>query len=170
MPNSSQNRVTRRYGVPGRWLRVDVRGGRDIVHDGLTRALRQDGADMRSCSSVIRPMTQPDRQNTAPWSSSILAFFMEGFALYGASYCASPQAIAPSSVESSPAKASAPPREEISWRERRRAVAMVSSLTRAEVTEVADDANRARPESETAFGTAFFDTDRSSRSNWLTKP
>src|SRR5258708_18302246 len=76
MPNSSQsaNGVTRLYGVAGRGLRVGSRDGRDIVHDGVTRPPRLDEPDVRSCPSVMRPMTQSDHRNAAPWSSPILAF------------------------------------------------------------------------------------------------
>jgi hypothetical protein len=171
MPKSSKsaNSVTRLYGVPSRALCVGSRDRRDIMHDGLARAPRLDGADVRSRPPVMPATTRLDRQDTAPWSS-ILAFFMEGFALYGASYCAYPHAIATSPVETSPTQASAPPPDEISWRERRRAMAIVSSSTHSEVTEVAGDANRAGPRSETASGNEFFDTDRSNRRNWLTKP
>jgi hypothetical protein len=84
MSNSSKsvNSVTRMYNVPSRALRVDLRDRCGTVHDGLTRAPRLDEAELRSRPSVIPAMTRLDRQNTAPWSS-ILAFFMEGFALYG---------------------------------------------------------------------------------------
>jgi hypothetical protein len=162
MSNSpkSVNSVTRLYGVPSRALGVGLRDRHDIVHDGLMRAPRLDGADVRPRPSAMPAMTRPDRQDSSPWSSSILAFFMEGFALYGASYCASPHVIATSRVEPSPTQANGPPPQASSWRERRKAIIIVSSSTRSEVREVADAANRA----------GFVDTDRSSRRNWLTKP
>jgi hypothetical protein len=125
---------------------------------------------MRSRPSGMRPTKQPDRQNTAPWSLSILAFFMEGFALYGASYCGSPHAIATSPTDTSPAEASAPQLEEISWRARRRAMAIVSSALHSGVTEVGDDANRTWPGSDRAFGNASLDTDQSNPRHWLTRP
>ena len=130
MPNSSKsaNRVTRRYSIPSDVFRVDLRDRCDIVHEGLTRSPRLHGADVRSSPSA---MTRPDRPNTAPWSSSILAFLMEGFALFGASYCGSPHAIAASAVGSPPTQASAAQPEEISWRERRKAMAIVSVSDRA---------------------------------------
>jgi len=125
MPNSSKsaNPVTRLYSVPSHALRVDLRDRGDIVHEGLMRATRLDGADVRSSPSA---MTRPDRPTSAPWSSSILAFFMEGFALYGASYCGSPHVIAASAVGSPPTQASAAQPKVISWRGRRRAMAIVS--------------------------------------------
>jgi hypothetical protein len=171
MSNSSKsvNSVTRMCNVPSRALGVDLRDRCGTVHDGLTRAPRLDEAELRSRPSVMPAMTRLDRQNTAPWSS-ILAFSMEGFALYGASYCASPHALATSPVEPSPTRASAPEPEEISWRARRRAMAIVSFSIRSEVTEVEDDADRAGPGSETASGDASSDTGRSNRRHWLTKP
>jgi hypothetical protein len=155
----SANRVTRLYGLPGRSLRVDRR---DIGHDGLTRAPRLDGTDVMPA--------RLDRQDTTPWSSSILAFFMEGFALYGASYHASPYAIAASPADRSRAEASAPQPEESSWRARRRAMAIVFSATHSGVAEPEGDINRAAPGSETASGDTSFDTDRSNGRSWLTKP
>jgi hypothetical protein len=155
----SANRVTRLYGLPGRSLRVDRR---DIGHDGLTRAPRLDGTDVMPA--------RLDRQDTTPWSSSILAFFMEGFALYGASYHASPYAIAASPADRSRAEANAPQPEESSWRARRRAMAIVFSATHSGVAEPEGDINRAAPGSETASGDTSFDTDRSKGRSWLTKP
>jgi hypothetical protein len=86
-------------------------------------------------------MTGTDRQQTTGLWSSIFAFFMEGVALYGASYCGSLPPIA-SAVGPSPNEASAAHPVESSWRERRRAIAIVSSSMDAEVTEVEDDADR----------------------------
>lgn len=158
----SANRVTRLYGLPSRLLRVDPRDRRDIGHDGLTRAPRLDGTDVSPA--------RLDRQDTTSWSSSILAFFMEGFALYGASYHASPHAIAASPADTSRAEASAPQPEEISWRARRRAMAIVFSAMHPGVAELEGDINRAAPGSETASGDTSFDVDRSNGRSWLTKP
>jgi hypothetical protein len=168
MSNSSQsaNSVTRLYRVPSRALRVNLPDKSGIGHEGLTRAPRLDGADVRSYPPA---MTRLDRPNTAPWSP-ILAFLMEGFALYGASYCSSPHVIATLSVDSSRAEANAPQPDEISWRERRSAMAIVPSSTRSNVMELEDDADRAGPGSEAGSGNASFIFDRSNRGNWLTKP
>ena len=155
----SANRVTRLYGLPGRSLRVDRR---DIGHDGLTRAPRLDGTDVMPA--------RLDRQDTTPWSSSILAFFMEGFALYGASCHASPHPITASPADTSRAEASAPQPEESSWHARRRAMAIVSSAMHSGVEEPEDDIHRAAPGSETVSGATWFDADRSNGRNWLTKP
>lgn len=149
----SANRVTRPCSVPSRSLCVDPRDRRDIGHDGTD----------------VRP-ARLDRQDTTPWSSSILAFFMEGFALYGASYHASPQPNATSFADTSRAEASAPQPEENSWRARRRAMAIVSSAVHSGVAEFEDEINRAGPASETASGDILFETDRSNRWNWLIRP
>jgi hypothetical protein len=120
--------------------------------------------------SVMVAAARPDRQDTTPWSSSILAFFMEGFALYGASYHASPHSIAASPADTSRAEASAPQPEESSWHARRRGMAIVSSAMHSGVAEPEDDIHRAAPGSETASGVTWFDADRSNGRNWLTKP
>jgi hypothetical protein len=145
MSNSpkSVNSVTRLHSVPSRALAVGVRDKRDIVHDGLMWAPGLDGANVRSRLSAMPAMTRPDRRDSASWWSSILVFFMEGFALYGASYCASPHMVATSRLESSPPQENDPPPEASPWRERRRAIIVVSSSTRSETREAADDANRA---------------------------
>ena len=149
-------RVAGLYDLPNRSLPVDPRDRRDIGHDGLKRAPRLDGADV-----------MPARLDL--WPSSILAFFMEGFALYAASYHASPHAIAASPADTSRAEASAPQQEEVSWHARRRAMAIVSSAMYSGVAELEDDINRAAPESETASGDTSFDAGRSNGRSWLTK-
>src|ERR1700747_3933623 len=115
MSNSPHTRsgVARLYDLRSRSLRVDPRDRRDIGHEGLKRAPRLDGADVMPA--------RLDRQDTTPWPSSILAFFMEGFASYAASYHASPPAIAASPADTFRAEASAPQQEEVSWHQRRRA-------------------------------------------------
>jgi hypothetical protein len=147
------NRITGLYGLPSHSLRVDPRDRRDIGHDGLTRPPRLDGADVMSA--------RLDREDATPWPSSILAFFMDGFALYGASYHASPHVIATSPAGTSAAKASAPQPEANSSRARRRAMAIVSSAMHSGVAQFEDDTNRAVAGSETASEAASFDTDRS---------
>jgi hypothetical protein len=142
------NRVTRLYDLPSHSLPVDPRDRRDIGPDGLKRAPRLDGADV-----------MPARLDL--WPSSILAFFMEGFALYAASYHASPHAIAASPADTSRAEASAPQQEVVSWHARRRAMAIVSSAMHSGVPEFEDDINRAAPGSETASGDTSFDAGRS---------
>jgi uncharacterized protein YjiS (DUF1127 family) len=167
MLNSSEsvNGGAIRHSVPSRELRFDSRDKRGLAHE-----------DANSLPVVMPATSQADRQNTAPWSS-IFAFFIEGFALYGASYCASPQAITTSPVESCPAEAT-PQLEEISWRERRRSIVLVSSSTSPEVTELVNDANPIGRGSDTPsaddslakfYGFASLDAERPSDRGWRTK-
>lgn len=160
------NRTAGLYGLPSGLIRIDWRDKPNMMHDGLTRTPRLDGTDARSQSPVIAAVRRPDRRDTAPWSSSILAFFIQGFALYGASYHASPHAIAASPADISPAKAGALQPEEISWRARRRAMAIVSSAMHSGVAQLEDGINRAAPGSETASEAASSDTDRSNGGSW----
>jgi hypothetical protein len=155
------NRITRLYDLPSRSLPVDPRDRRDIGQDGLKRTPRLDGADVMPA--------RLDRQDTTPWPSSILAFFMEGFASYAASYHASPHAIAASPADTSRAEASAPQQEEVSWHARRRAMAIVSSAMHSGVPELEDDINRAARGSETASEDTSFDAGRSNGRSWSTK-
>jgi hypothetical protein len=174
MSNSSQsvNRVARLYVVPGSELRFKLQDKRGVARDELTRASGSDGAGVNSVPASMSAMTPADHQNGTFWSS-IFACFMEGFALYGASYGSLPNAIATSPVESCPAatiSAEASDRQlnEISWRERRKLIAIVSSTPSpgAPGTEFDDDTDRAgaRPEALPE------NTARSSFRNWLTKP
>jgi hypothetical protein len=144
MSNSPKpvNSVTRLYSVPGCALGVGLRDRRDIAHDGLIRAPRLDGGGVRSRPSPVPAVTRPDRQGSAPRWLSILTFFMEGFALYGASCCACPHVIATSRLESSPTQANDPPPEASPWREGGGAIIVVSSPTRSEAREAADDVSR----------------------------
>lgn len=151
---------------PSRELRFDLHDRHGIAHEGL-QARPPDGTDASG------------RWNTAP-CSSMFTFLMEGFALYGGSYCGLPHAIAMSTVESRPAEAQAGQAERLSIRERRRSIAIVYSSTSPEVAraELEDNTNRAGPGSEAwsedAGLSRFYDwpssTERSSHRNWLTRP
>jgi len=143
MSNSSRsaNIVTGRYNAPSRAFRVDLPDRCGLLHEGLTLVPRLDGSDLKPRLSAMPAMTRQDRLKPGPWSS-ILTFLMEGFALYGASYCGSPHAIA-AAGESSPDETTGRQSEEGSWRARRRAMAIVSSSTRSEVTQVEGNTARA---------------------------
>jgi hypothetical protein len=134
MSNSleSMNQATGRNGVSIRELRLDLRdkGSRDrcgIVCVESVRAPRCEETEPDSPPAVMPTTTRAD----APWSSA-LALFLEGFALYAASYCGLPHAIAAASVEPHAADAEARPPERPSVRERRRSIAIVYSSTRRE--------------------------------------
>jgi hypothetical protein len=137
MSNSSRsaNIVTGRYNAPSRAFRVDLPDRCGLLHEGLTLVPRLDGSDLKPRLSAMPAMMRQDRRKPGPLSS-ILTFLMEGFALYGASYCGSPHAIVALAGESSPDETTGRQSEEGSWRARRRAMAIVSSSTRSEVTQV----------------------------------
>jgi uncharacterized protein YjiS (DUF1127 family) len=126
--SGSLNGVARRYGVPSRELRVALRDNSSTPHENGAWAPRLDLADVKSPPVIMPTMTRAEGQKTAPWSS-LFTSFIEGFALYGASYgCygALLNAIATSSVESCPTEASAPQPEGISLCERREFISLVS--------------------------------------------
>jgi hypothetical protein len=134
MSNSleSMNQATGRDGVSIRELRVDRRdkGGRErcgIVYVESARAPRSDETEPDSLPAVVASTTRAD----APWSS-VFAFFLEGFALYAASYCGFPHVIAAASVEPRAADAEAGQAERPSVRDRRRSIALVYSSTSRE--------------------------------------
>jgi hypothetical protein len=134
MSNSieSMNQATGRDGVSIRELRFDLRdkGGRDggcFTYAEFKRAPRCDETEPDSLPEVVASTTRAD----APWSS-VFAFFLEGFALYAASYCGLPHVIAAASVEPRAADAEARLPERPSVRERRRSIAIVYSSTRRE--------------------------------------
>jgi hypothetical protein len=131
MSNSSRsaNIVTGGYYAPSRVFRVDLPDRCGVVHEGSTRAARLDGSDLKPRPPAIPAMTRQDRRKPGRLSS-ILTFLMEGFALYGASYCGSAHAIVALAGESSPDETAGTQREEDSWRARRRAMAVVSSSAR----------------------------------------
>jgi uncharacterized protein YjiS (DUF1127 family) len=183
MLNSSEsaNRVARWYNVPSRELRFDLRNNSSATHEKMAQNPRLDLADVNSLPAVMPAVTRADRQNTASWSS-MFTFFMEGFALYGAShgsYGTLLHAAATSPVESCPTETSAPQPEEIASRERRRFIAIVSSNPEVTGSELENHTNRNRRGSEAPsentglagfYGSPSFDTDRANHRNWLTKP
>jgi hypothetical protein len=97
-PAESANRVARWYNAPSRELRFDLRDNSRATHETRAQRPRVELTGVNSRAAVMPAMTRADRQNTASWSS-ILTFFMEGFALYGASYGTLLQAAATSPVQ-----------------------------------------------------------------------
>src|SRR5258708_24434936 len=148
--SGSLNGVARRYGVPSRELRVALRDNSSTLHENGAWAPRLDLADVKSPPVTMPTMTRAEGQKAAPWSP-LFTSFIEGFALYGASYgCygALLNAIATSFVESCPTEASAPQPEEISPCERREFISFVSPAASPGAT---------APERETSY-------------NWLARP
>jgi uncharacterized protein YjiS (DUF1127 family) len=170
MSNSfeSVNKATRFNSAPSRELGFDPRHGHSIAPAELTWAPRSDGAEVNSFPAVIPTMTRVD----AP-GSSVFAFFIEGFALYGASYCGSLNAIAASPIEACPTEAQAEQPERLSVRERRGSIAIVYSSTSPGLAgaELDNETNRAGPESAVSSEDAGVSSiDGSNRRNWLTRP
>ena len=140
----SLNGVARPYSVPSRELRIALRDNSSPTHENLARAPRLDLADVKSPPVIMPTMTRADRQKTAPWSP-LFTSFIEGFALYGASYgCygALLNAIATSSVKSCPTEASTPQPEEISPCERRKFISLVSPAASPGTTAPARETSR----------------------------
>jgi uncharacterized protein YjiS (DUF1127 family) len=174
--SESANGVARRHDVPSRELRFDLRDNSGATHEKRAETPGFDLADVNSPLTVMPAMTRGDSQNTSSWSP-VFTFFMESFAVYGASYGALLHAAATSPEESCPAEASAQQPMESSSRERRRLIAIVSSKPEVTGSEPENDIHRngRGSPSENAdlaglYGSPSFDTDRSNQSNWLTKP
>lgn len=169
MSKSSQSAfsVTRLYDVPSRALPVESRDTCHIRHDGLVLAPGLDEAALGSRLSVTL-VTRPNRQNSSLWLT-IFEFVVEGFAMYAASYHVAPLEIAASLVEPSSRDARAQEPEEISWRTRRKAMAIVSAPTRKAAMDVEENAARAEARPETASKGALLKTDRTKPRKLLAK-
>lgn len=175
--SESANGVARRHSIPSRELCFDLRNNSSATHEKMASRL----ADVNSPLAVMPLMPRADRQNTAS-RSSIFTFFMEGFALYGASlgpYGAFLRATATSPGKICPTEASAPQPKEMSSRERDRFIVIVSSNPEVTGYEPENDIDRYRrrsgaPSENTglaeSYGSRSFDTDRPNHRNWLTKP
>jgi hypothetical protein len=121
MSNSSEKANSLACTIPSRELRVALRDSSRTTHQDLASRLdlaELDLAGANSLPAVMPAMTRADRRNSTLWSS-MSAFFIDGFASYGALYCASVHAIAPPPVESE-AKSGQP--EQRSARERPSAI------------------------------------------------
>jgi uncharacterized protein YjiS (DUF1127 family) len=179
--SESANGVARRHNVPSREFRFDLRDNSGATRETRAQTPRLDLADVNSPLAVMPAMTRGDRQDTAVWSP-MFTFFMEGFALYGASfgsYGAFLYATATSPAESCPAEASAPQPKEMSSRERRSFIVIVSSNPGVTGSKPENDTDRngrgsGAPSENTGLagfcGSPSFDRDRSNHRNWLTKP
>jgi uncharacterized protein YjiS (DUF1127 family) len=169
---NSPRSVNRRYNLQSHDLYPDVRDDGGTTHEYPAQTPRPDLAEMSSRPSAAPTMARADRQNTAP-GSSMFAFFIEGFALYGASL----HAIATSLAESSSRQAKV---EKLSPRERCRSLTIVASSTSPKLTatELENDTNRAGPGSKAPFEDAVLAqsysspsfTARSNYRSWLTRP
>jgi uncharacterized protein YjiS (DUF1127 family) len=82
MSNASQsaNTAFRRYNQAGHALRIDAGNERGFLHEGSTQAHEPAETAAKSLPATMPAMAQADAIR-----QSVLWFFLEGFALYGAS-------------------------------------------------------------------------------------
>lgn len=187
MLNSSKAAISvaTRDNVPSRKLRFDPRDSSSATHERVAKTPRLglaetfDPADFNAPLAVIPMLKRPDRRNTASkWS--IFAYFMEGFALYGASYgsCgALLDAAVTSRAEPGPVEVGTPRPNGSSPRQPRRFIAIIASNSGLSRSKPENDADRhgrgaeALPANTGLAGFASrssFDADRLIHRNWLT--
>jgi len=125
MSNSAEsaNRMATRYNGQGREFRLGAREKTCAAREYPAHSLRLDSLEMSPQPSAMPVMNRLDRGDTSS-GPSVLAFFIEGFALCGASYCNLLHAIATSPVESVSIESES---ENLSVPERRRSIAIVAS-------------------------------------------
>jgi uncharacterized protein YjiS (DUF1127 family) len=117
-PSKSVRTTVKRQSVRGCELSDESRNRRDP-----TQTLARSGADANSVPETVAAMTLAG----ATWPS-VLWLFLEGFALYGASL----YGITTAPVSATASEGVPQPRE-LSWRERRRSISLVSSSANAEM-------------------------------------
>jgi uncharacterized protein YjiS (DUF1127 family) len=170
-PGSAVRVVRRNTATSGEEIRFVLRDRPSVAREKLTRVSRPDLSDANSPPDVMPSVTAAGRQETGLWPS-IIRSLMDGFALYGASV--HPTACFPVMLYSY---------EQISGRERRGFISLVSTTPSQDGTVSSGlerDADQATP---AGFGAAFADESvrgfngvvslrigRSSRWSWLTLP
>jgi len=166
-PSQSANAALRRYNVPGHMLRVEPRDRRGILPEKLTQTPEPSEADANSL-----PATRPAMAQADPTWPSVLWFFLEGFALYGASL----HGLATTAVTAITSEVGTQRPQELSWRERRKSISLVSSSARAEMTvlEREDAVDRGTfgsgiPSTRDGCGSPAQEVNRSDRSGWLSR-
>jgi hypothetical protein len=117
-PSESANRVAKLSGGPGR-ASVELGDNSRTPNQRLIQTPRPELIDVNA------PLAAIERQNTSAWSS-VVTFFLEGFALYAASHCGLPPATLMSSTEFRPAEPCAPQRK-VPARERSKSIYLISS-------------------------------------------
>jgi hypothetical protein len=137
--------AVRRHSSPEQASHAAPRGRRDIPAERLTPAAEISKAEANLLPETRPAMAQPD----AIWPS-VYWFFLEGFALYGASV----HGLATRAVTTITSEVGARRPPESSWRERRKSISPVLSASRAEmaVVEIEGAADR------TAFGSEMSST------------
>jgi hypothetical protein len=111
--------AARRYSTQGRDPHVAPGGRRDISPEQLTPTT--DISEAKPAMAEVDPT----------WLS-VFWFFLEGFALYGASF----HGLAPTAVTAIGNEVGARRHQELPWRERRNSISLGSSSTRAEIAVV----------------------------------
>ena len=124
MNSQSAIAAVRRYSSPEQTSRIVLRDGRDIPAERLTPTAEISKAEENMLPETRPAMAQPD----AIWPS-VYRFLFEGFALYGASV----HGFATSAVTAITSEVGAQRLPELSWRERRNSISLVSSAARAEM-------------------------------------
>jgi uncharacterized protein YjiS (DUF1127 family) len=125
MSNSPElaNTMATRYNGQGRELHLEAREKTCAARENPAQRLRLDSLEMSPQPSAMPVMKRLDRGDTSS-GPSVLGFFIEAFALCGASYCNLLHAIATSPVESLSIESQ---NENLSVPERRRSIAIVAS-------------------------------------------
>ena len=116
--------AVRRHSSPEQASHAAPRGRRDIPAERLTPAAEISKAEANLLPETRPAMAQPD----AIWPS-VYWFFLEGFALYGASV----HGLATRAVTAITSEVGARRPPESSWRERRKSISLASSAARAEM-------------------------------------
>jgi hypothetical protein len=124
------------------------------------------------------PVAVTERQHTSPWSS-VVSFFLEGLALYAASYSAMPPTLLKPDSELRPAEPCVPEREGAACERDRRFSLITSSATPEPLvnedqngTEWSLRVSAVSPEDASHCGhsgSASLEADHSSRRHWLMK-
>jgi uncharacterized protein YjiS (DUF1127 family) len=142
MSNSPQsaNAILRRYGVPEHALRIGARDGRGF----LAERLKQIPESSETAAKSL-PATRPATGQADTIWRSVLWFFLEGFALYGASL----HWVATTAVTAIANEVDARQRQKPARSERQKSISLVSPAARAETT----IPEREGPIDRTAFGT-----------------
>jgi hypothetical protein len=127
MSNSSQsaNAILRRYGVPEHALLIGARDGRGFLPERSKRIPESSETAAKSLPATSPVMGQAD----AIWQS-VLLFFLEGFALYGASL----HWVANTEVTAIASEVDARLRQKPARSEQQKSIALVAPAARAETT------------------------------------
>ena len=127
MSNSPQpaNAILRRYGVPEPALRIGARDGRGLLPDRSKQI-----PESSETAAKLLPATRPATGRADTIWQSVLWFFLEGFALYGASL----HRVRTNAVTAIASEVDARQRQKPARSERQKSISLVSSAARPEIT------------------------------------